>query len=370
MGNSPGQAITIPEDEVIRDEDVQREGQPQPSEPSWGSRAWDKVKHFTGLDEGVLFGGSGEAGGIAGAPRTYSDVLTPLTYPALSMAGEAAGPYLNKLLPKEASSLAPFERDATALNKVPFAGEEMESGVPSWRDATKLNEPYAGEAPETGWHSKLPNVRPTGTQEYPGSLSSLSKGPTPRIGASAGTAPSLGASLKPGGASFDLPSTVPEKASIPGAGGESWSMQRKVTPQLQQAASAGDPGAIQTMRRLNPSWSPVITPAGAGEYPQTRLGGSFEERMGTQAQPAPIASPGASQGLPQGRQNLFEIASPERRQVEGISPTGTERRQFLDEANQFVRKNARPIPRTPAEADAETQRQMDELIPPYMRRKQ
>jgi hypothetical protein len=49
---------------------------------------------------------------------------------------------------------APFERDATALNKVPFAGEEIPS-APVERDATKLNEPYAGEAPPEGWHSPL-----------------------------------------------------------------------------------------------------------------------------------------------------------------------------------------------------------------------
>jgi hypothetical protein len=204
--------------------------------------------------------------------------------------------------PKETPSFV--ERDATHLNKVPFAGEEMESSAPSWRDATKLNEPYAGEAPEEGWHSRLPNTRPTGTQQNPGATSQPM-----RIGARAGTAPSLGSSLRPGG-SFDLPSTVPEKASVPGAGGESWSMQRKVTPQLQQAAAAGDPGAIQTMRRLNPNWTPVVKPAGAGEYPQTRLGGSFEERMGGSASQPGIASPEASQGLPQGNKTPFQIASP------------------------------------------------------------
>jgi len=93
---------------------------------------------------------------------------------------------------------------------------------------------------------------------------------------------------------------------MPGAGGESWSMQRKVTPQLQQAASAGDPGAIDTMRRLNPTWAPVIKPRGSEFEGSPRLQGSFEDRMGLTPTQPPIASP----GTPQGHPNLFEIASP------------------------------------------------------------
>lgn len=60
-----------------------------------------------------------------------------------------------------------------------------------------------------------------------------------------------------------LPPIVPERSSVPGAGGEAWSMQRRVTPELQDAARRGDPGAIETLRRLNPGWNPVVTPKGS-----------------------------------------------------------------------------------------------------------
>ena len=48
--------------------------------------------------------------------------------------------------PKNAN-LAPIYRDATVLNKIPYAGEEapVENGLQVYRDATKLNVPYAGE---------------------------------------------------------------------------------------------------------------------------------------------------------------------------------------------------------------------------------
>lgn len=79
-----------------------------------------------------------------------------------------------------------------------------------------------------------------------------------------------------------LPSTVPERASVPNAGGEAWSMQRRVTPELQDAARRGDPGAIETLRRLNPGWSPVVTPKGSDiESP------SMESIRGAAQEPLP-----------------------------------------------------------------------------------
>jgi len=66
-------------------------------------------------------------------------------------------------------------------------------------------------------------------------------------------------------AGFDLPSTVPERTSLPGAGGEAWSMQRKMSPQLQQAVATGDPGAIEVARRLSgQTYNPIIIPKEAG----------------------------------------------------------------------------------------------------------
>lgn len=58
----------------------------------------------------------------------------------------------------------------------------------------------------------------------------------------------------------------------------------------------------------------------------------------------------------------------ERRLNEGESPTGEERRQVMREASQQVQANLRPAPRTQAEADAEIQRQLDEIVPEYMRK--
>lgn len=63
--------------------------------------------------------------------------------------------------------------------------------------------------------------------------------------------------------SFDFPTTVPEAESVPGAKGEAWSMQRTSSPELQRAVESGDPGAIETARRLNPNYRPIIIPKGA-----------------------------------------------------------------------------------------------------------
>ncbi|HEY6339349.1 MAG TPA: hypothetical protein VIW68_12720 [Candidatus Sulfotelmatobacter sp.] len=62
---------------------------------------------------------------------------------------------------------------------------------------------------------------------------------------------------------MNLPSAIPEGESVPGARGEAWSMKRGATAELQRAALAGDPGALAVMRRLNPTWRPIIIPKGA-----------------------------------------------------------------------------------------------------------
>lgn len=111
------------------------------------------------------------------------------------------------------------------LMRSPAPGPEN----PSWRDATRMNIPFAGE--DAGM---TPGVR----------MTPFSK----KISAG-----------------FDLPSTVPERTSLPGAGGEAWSMQRKMSPQLQQAVATGDPGAIEVARRLSgQTYNPIIIPKEAG----------------------------------------------------------------------------------------------------------
>jgi hypothetical protein len=377
MGNSPGQTITIPDNEVIRDEDVQREGQSggQPQQPSWASRAWDKTKNVLGLNEGFLFGGSGEAAGVGGAPRNLGEAVTPFTYPVAEFGGEVAAPYIGKalgaagrMLPSWGKEAGPeVWRDATHLNKVPFAGEG-ESPSFMERDATRLNAPYAGEdfAPTPWRDATRENVAFAGETE-PG-------------GAPIRTTPY---SKRPA-ASFDIPSTVPERESLPGAGKEGFSMLRKDTPELQQAVADGDPKALEVWRRLHPTEPPPIVIPKEAQFPSSRrLGGTFEERMNPSwesvrqaaepswqqsATPTPISSPTASQGpsggLPQGRPNLFEIASPMEESPKYAGPEqrdlsleGRTRRQMFEEQH--------PGGRTPGEELEATMRQSGNQPPQF-----
>ena len=379
----------------------------RPQQPSWAGKAWDKVKHFTGLDEGALFGGSGEAGGVAGAVTTPEQVLSPLVMGAADVAapaiGAAVAPVTRKLgsmmegmFPRQAEQF-PVWRDATHLNKVPFAGEEMESSAPSWRDATKLNEPYAGEAPETGWHSKLPNRMPEaqpqlGSPENPGWNTKLSdrlnlpkpqfepigNSPnianqrylaeqgkavpvtqSPNIAASKWQAEQPGTVTNPGWQS-SLSSKFPKRAAsfdLPGAtssASPSWQGELPPVPQGEPApfptvqskgappigAAAGLPQTPEATRyiaekaamghELSPAEEEILrqhvqstfVPETSMDAAASKAGRMYAGRgtqfrptneqlsMGSQAAPPSISSPGASQGLPQGRQNLFEIASP------------------------------------------------------------
>src|SRR5271166_5039396 len=316
----------------------------RPQQPSWAGKAWDKVKHFTGLDEGALFGGSGEAGGVAGAVTTPEQVLSPLVMGAADVAapaiGAAVAPVTRKLgsmmegmFPRQAEqfpvwrdathlnkvpfageemeSSAPSWRDATALNKVPFAGEEMESGVPSWRDATKLNEPYAGEAPETGWHSSLSSKFPkrAASLDLPGATSSASpswQGELPPVPqgepAPFPTVQSKGA--PPIGAAAGLPQTPEATRYI----AEKAAMGHELSPAEEEILRQH----VQSTFVPETSMDAAASKAGrmyAGRGTQFRPTNE-QLSMGSQAAPPSISSPGASQGLPQGRQNLFEIASP------------------------------------------------------------
>src|SRR5271157_4546070 len=107
----------------------------------------NKIKRALGVDEGFLFGGSGEAGGTASAV-TPGDVARSFTYPVAEAGGELAAPYVSKaaskLFPswgKEATEALPdIWRDATKAN-VPYAGEEQPIYSSAWRDATKENVP-------------------------------------------------------------------------------------------------------------------------------------------------------------------------------------------------------------------------------------
>lgn len=273
----------------------------KPSLAERAGKVWDRTKSILGLDEGVLFGGSGEAAGIGGGSRTPADAVLPLTVPLVEGVGAAATGAFKK-------AVAPVFRDATKLN-VPFAGEEMTQ--PLERDATRLNVPGAGE-------------------ELPGMASGerwrdATRLNVPYAGEAEGAAPIHRTPFsKDPGASFDLPSTVPERGSIPGAGGEAWSMQRRVTPQLQTAVRAGDPGAVSTAMRLDPTYKPIVIPREAGttgtspsQLESIRASsGLFGVDTSTEAAttaPSPISSSGITS--PKGNPTPFQGLRPEVQQM-------------------------------------------------------
>lgn len=166
MGTSPGAAITIPDDEVIRDEDVQRDQQPAASHPpqTWLGRAADSLlgppKPHSIVD--MARGGSPPSFSdvVSGVKQFGKDFVRSIGDPISLGAGAALGgfprspeilipkplPTGGEGLPETTGGVKPsplFERDATRQN-VPFAGEERT--VPIERDATALNKvPFAGE---------------------------------------------------------------------------------------------------------------------------------------------------------------------------------------------------------------------------------
>lgn len=89
--------------------------------------------------------------------------------------------------------------------------------------------------------------------------------------------------------SFDFPTTIPEAESVPGAKGEAWSMQRTSSPELQRAVESGDPGAVETARRLNPNYRPIIIPKGASlEAKPLPFTGPPSGDISSQIQPRPF----------------------------------------------------------------------------------
>jgi hypothetical protein len=199
-----------------------------------------------GLVGGLIGGGGGVYGGskLAGRGLTMGQIPLP----------GRLGMLQRLLMGGEEGAAAGAGATATEP-AIPRTSTSSAPGAVGEPTPTPSAAPGAASVPGVGGQTW--SGAPTGPLARPSPLSM-------RTGAGAGTsAGSLAESVvpRPSG-SLQMPTTVPEASSLPGAGGEAWSMQRKLTPELQTAVRAGDPGAISTARRLDPTYRPIIRPSG------------------------------------------------------------------------------------------------------------
>lgn len=158
----------------MRDEPKAAPAAAQSAPPAEKPSTWDKIKHFAGLDEGVLFGGSGEAGGPAGGVTSIGQAATPLALGAAEVGGSALG-----------GMLAPIGR---RIGK--GFSEAIESLKPSWWDKEIVPQSPAKPLPSITTPKPLEPIQPTALPKPATAVSPVGKNPLPRVSPAAPAAES------------------------------------------------------------------------------------------------------------------------------------------------------------------------------------